>query len=42
MSGRAVIIHEKADDFSQPAGNAGGRIACGLIGLVPGLTAAPK
>lgn len=42
VAGRAVIIHEKADDFSQPVGNAGGRVACGLIGLVPGQTAAPK
>jgi Cu-Zn family superoxide dismutase len=32
--GRALIIHEKADDYkSQPAGAAGGRIACGVIGL---------
>lgn len=30
--GRAVVIHERPDDFtSQPAGNAGERIACGLI-----------
>ncbi len=34
--GRAVIIHERADDYtSQPAGNAGTRIACGIIGVVP-------
>ena len=26
-----VILHEKEDDFSQPVGNAGGRIACGII-----------
>ncbi|MBI3551573.1 MAG: superoxide dismutase family protein [Elusimicrobia bacterium] len=31
VAGRAVILHEKADDFGQPAGNAGGRIACGTI-----------
>ncbi|MBI4430987.1 MAG: superoxide dismutase family protein [Candidatus Omnitrophica bacterium] len=30
---RAVILHEKEDDFGQPTGNAGGRIACGKIGL---------
>ncbi|HYE82914.1 MAG TPA: superoxide dismutase family protein [Clostridia bacterium] len=30
--GRAVIIHESPDDYrSQPAGNAGKRLACGII-----------
>ena len=29
--GKAIIVHENADDFSQPTGNAGGRVACGLI-----------
>lgn len=33
VAGRAFIVHEKADDFSQPTGNAGGRIACGPIVL---------
>ncbi len=34
--GRAVIVHEKPDDLkSQPAGNAGPRIACGLISKAP-------
>jgi superoxide dismutase, Cu-Zn family len=31
--GRAVIIHAKEDDASQPVGNAGGRIGCGVIGI---------
>jgi len=31
VEGRAVILHEKADDFGQPTGNAGGRIGCGVI-----------
>lgn len=30
----AVILHEKPDDFGQPTGNAGGRIACGIISLM--------
>lgn len=30
--GRAVVVHALADDYrSQPAGNAGGRVACGVI-----------
>ncbi len=30
--GKAIIVHSKADDFtSQPAGNSGEKIACGII-----------
>lgn len=35
VAGRAVVIHEKVDDFSQPAGNAGARIGCGVIAIAP-------
>ena len=32
--GRGVVVHEKADDLkSQPAGNAGGRLAVGVVGV---------
>ena len=32
ITGHTVVIHSKADDFtSQPAGNAGEKIACGII-----------
>ncbi|CAH2074612.1 unnamed protein product, partial [Iphiclides podalirius] len=39
--GRAVVLHEKSDDFGRSAhpdskktGNAGGRVACGVIGIL--------
>ena len=38
--GHAVIVHAKQDDGGQPVGNAGGRIACGVIGIAKP-TAAP-
>ncbi len=32
QDGSAVIVHAKADDYeSQPAGDAGGRVACGVL-----------
>lgn len=33
VAGRAFVLHEKADDFGQPVGNAGSRIGCGAIVL---------
>ena len=34
--GKTVVIHSGPDDFtSQPAGNAGTKIACGVIKLMP-------
>jgi superoxide dismutase, Cu-Zn family len=35
--GSALVLHSKADDYrSQPAGNAGDRIACGVVERSPG------
>lgn len=32
VRGKAIVLHEKADDYAtQPSGNSGARIACGVI-----------
>lgn len=35
IAGRALVVHAAADDYhSQPAGNAGARVACGVIRVI--------
>lgn len=31
VDGRSIVIHAKEDDFSEPVGNSGARVACGTI-----------
>ena len=32
VAGKSIVVHQKADDYtSQPAGNSGDRVACGVI-----------
>jgi Cu-Zn family superoxide dismutase len=43
--GRGMVVHAQPDDFSQPVGNAGPRVAVGVIGLAevkPPASAAKK
>ncbi|MEO6104752.1 MAG: superoxide dismutase family protein [Pseudoxanthomonas sp.] len=36
IAGRALVVHAAPDDYtSQPAGNAGARVACGVITVIP-------
>ena len=36
IGGRAIVVHAMPDDYtSQPSGNAGARVACGVIQLMP-------
>lgn len=33
--GRAIVVHQGEDPFTQPSGDAGGRVAVGIIGIAP-------
>jgi Cu-Zn family superoxide dismutase len=42
IADRALVLHEKADDFqTQPSGDSGNRIACGVIKVGPPAEPAP-
>jgi Cu-Zn family superoxide dismutase len=40
--GRSVVVHEQADRFTQPSGDAGGRVAFGVIGVASPESASPE
>ena len=41
--GTVIVIHEGKDDYrTDPAGNAGGRIACGVIEEAPATVGSPR
>lgn len=43
LIGKAIVVHENPDDYaSQPSGNSGARIACGVIGVRTAPTGDPS